>query len=101
MQAGGREQLLAARPVLRCRQQRVDPGTDLLPHGAGPRLRLLPHGLRAFDVLANRDPRDPELLRDLSLRPTFDQYLVTNDMYLIHSEHPPADPKLAASGNRP
>jgi hypothetical protein len=88
VQPRGRELLFAARPVLRRRQQRFDARADLRPHRPGSRLGLPPHRLRPLDVLADCDPRDPDLLRDLSSGAAVDQHLMANDMYLVHLEHP-------------
>ena len=63
-----RELLLPARPVFRGGQERLNPGADFLPHRPGARPTLPPDWQRPFDVLAHRDTRDRELLRNLPLR---------------------------------
>ena len=97
-----RSSVLAGRPLLRRHQQRVDPMADFLPHRARPRRRLPPHRRRAVDVLADRDPRDAEFLGDLPLRLAVDQHLMSNDMYLVHPEHPlQRTPELNSSASPP
>jgi hypothetical protein len=95
-----RELLLAAGPPAGLGQQRLHARTHRVPHRSRARLRLPSHRHRLRQVLLHRQPREPQLLRNLPLRPAFHQHLVTNDMDLIHSQHPPSGPEAHASGNR-
>jgi hypothetical protein len=64
--------------------------------------RVVAKSLTATELaFPDGDPLDPKLLGQLPLRVAVDRHLVTNDMYLIHLEHLPANPMRFASGNRP
>ena len=84
----GRQLLLPTGPSARFGQQPVHP----VPHGVPDRPRpdqgLLPNGGGLLEILSNRQPRNPELFRDLPPRAALHQHFVTNDMHLIHLEHP-------------
>ncbi len=93
VQPRGGQPLLAARPSHRVGQQRLHPLGDRIPHRPRPRRRLrLPRRGRLVQVLADGDPRQPQLAGDGPLRPPLHQHFVSNDMHEIHPEHPPANP---------
>ena len=48
-------------------------------------------GLCLLHVFPHRAARNPELACHLPARPSLHEHLVSDDMYLIHPEHPPAD----------
>ncbi len=107
MQPRRRQPLLAAGPLPRLRQQRLDPRPDRRPHRPPPRLRLLARRRRLVQILPDRHPRDPQLARHRPLRPPFHQHLVPDHMHLVHPEHPlqrtpaprtPASPLVRPSG---
>jgi hypothetical protein len=102
-----RQLLLAAGPSTRLGQQRLDARAHLRPDGPRPRRRRLTDRPRLRDVLPHRPPRQPQLFGHLPLRPAFHQHLVTDDMHLVHPEHPfqrtaelgsPASPPCRPSG---
>ena len=99
MQARGGQPLLAPGPLLRLGQQGLHPLADHVPHrpGPGPGLHL-PRGGRLLQVLADRDARQPQLAGDRPLRPPLHQHLVSDNMHLIHPEHPFSEPRIARSG---
>ena len=69
VQPRGRQPLLAARPSHRFGQQRLHPVGDRVPDRPGPRPSLqFPHWGRLIHVLANSDPRQPQLAGDGPLR---------------------------------
>ena len=99
VQARGGQPLLAPGPLLRLGQQRLHPLADHVPHRPGPRPGLrLPRGDRLLQVLADRDARQPQLAGDRPLRPPLHQHLVSDDMHLIHPEHPFSEPRIPRSG---
>ena len=80
-----------------------DPGSDRVPHRPGPRARLFPLRRHRAHVLAHRQPRIPNALATCRCDRPSHQHLVANDVYLVHPEHPPADPKhpVSATAIRP
>jgi CheY-like chemotaxis protein len=93
--------LLPPGPPTRLGQQRLHAIAHRVPHRPRPGLRFPPHRYRLGEVLLDRQPRNPQLLRDLPLGAAFHQHFVTNDMDLIHSQHPPSGPEADASGQPP
>ena len=91
-----RQLLLAAGPLRRFRQQRLHPRADLRPTPAAPAAPLPSAPAAACSRYFRTVTRDnPKLSGHRPLRPPLHQHLVPNDMYLIHPEHPPADPGSA------
>ena len=89
VQPRGRQLLLAAGPLRRFGQQRLHPRAAPPPRpAAAAALVSFRTGHRLLEILPDRQPRNPELFRDLPLRAALHQHLVTNDMYLVHLEHP-------------
>jgi hypothetical protein len=93
VQARGRQPLFTAGPADGLGQQRLHAGPDRLPDRPRPRRRLRrPRRSRLVQVLADRDPRQSQLPCHRPLRSPFDQHFVPDHVYLIHPEHPPANP---------
>ena len=94
-----RQPLLAARPLRRLGQQRLDPRGRPRPTPAAARgRRCLPHRRRLVQYFRDRHPRQSQLPRHRPLRPALHQHLVPDDMHLIHPEHPPSGPRIPRSG---
>jgi hypothetical protein len=93
MQSRGGQPLFAAGPAHRFSQERLHPVADRVPDWPRSRRRLhFPRRDRLIHVLADGDPRQPQLTGDRPLRPSLYQHFVSNDMHEIHPEHPPANP---------
>ena len=89
VQPGGRQPLLAAGPLRRLGQKRLEPGAGLLPDRTAARHPLDPHRRRLRQVPLHRVARDPHLPGHPPGRQALHQHLVPNHMNLIHPQHPP------------
>ena len=99
VQPRGRQSLLAARPPGGVDEHRLHPLGDRVPHRPRPRRRLLfSKRDRLIEVLPDRDARQSQLTGDGPLRPPLHQHFVSNDMYLIHPEHPSSELRIPRSG---
>ncbi len=88
--------LLAGRPRQPLRHQLLEPRDHALEHRPRPRLALHPPRLRDLEVLAHRIPAHPQLPCHRAPRPALHQHLVSNNMHLIHPQHPSS----SSSGRR-
>jgi hypothetical protein len=91
--------LLAARPSRRRLEQLSDSRPDLLPHPTTSRRRFDPLRLRDRQIASHRVARDAHLAGHAPDPQPLDQHLMSDDMHLIHPEHPPADARAVSPGN--
>ena len=82
------EPLLAAGPLTRFGQQRFDAHPHGLPDGSRPRLCLSAFRNGVGEVFPDGPARNPQLFRDLPRGAALYQDFMTNDVYLVHPEHP-------------
>jgi hypothetical protein len=88
VQPRSRDPLLGRRPRPPLLEQRCDPRPHPLEHRPRPRLALHPDRRRHPEVLADRVAAHPQLPRHRPHALLFHQHLVTDNMDLIHPQHP-------------
>ena len=89
VQPSRRQPLLAAGPLRRLGQQRLQPGPGLLPDRATARDPLYPRRRRLQQVPLHRVARDAHFPGYTPGRQAFHQHFVPDYVNLIHPQHPP------------
>ncbi len=94
-----RQPLLASGPPRRLREQRFDARADHVQHRTAARSTRPVRRLGALDVAPHGIARDAELARHPPHRQPFDQHLMPHHVYLIHPQHPLAEPRHRRPSN--